>query len=315
MEDNMHRYNFEDPKPLNIPEKLARFAKREAKRIFKMIESWKIKFEYIKKTVNQPYIQELVHASDVKKFIGYSLSLMFLIGLFVEWNFSNEVYESQTSVAFLFFLGLVLSGLFCSASFGTAIREFKTYSTQKPQEKQYYEITYETENSKKWYWYIFHPINGLIVFILIEFIVYHLSNQRVMWQQSIGVNSNNDVWLPVIWFALEVLFGIGFHYTGERLYVTKKYSSYEKELGQEEDQIEQKIHKCVDSWSEYNSQMDIVECEALEQGLEVPEREEPNEYLKVLLDLENGNGFFTNNPSSFPNIFNDVNRYPRWIEK
>jgi len=45
----------------------------------------------------------------------------------------------------------------------------------------------------------------------------------------------------------------------------------------------------LDVWDEYNSEMDEIENNAIQQGLPIPERIQPNRYLQALIDRRNGN--------------------------
>jgi hypothetical protein len=282
----VYLYNFNDPPSQTKPNELAVFANREAKSICKLIESWKVRFLEIKNKVNHSDIEQLVQAKATKIFLGYFLSILFLVGLYVEWNFSYEVYDSQGGIAFLFFLGLVLSGLYCSAAFGTVMAEFRENKINKGKPKDYFEIVYNNKITKKLYSFL-KPSFGIIIFLLTEVVIYNLSQQRVLWLQDLGMDTN-DLWLPVIWFAIEVLFGIGFHYTLERLYVKTKYKSFIKELSDSETLIQQKIHSCLDIWQEYQTQFNTLEQQALKQRTELPGRIEANQFLKMILDLEYG---------------------------
>jgi len=301
----MNHYDFfsteeEEQRP---PQHLANFANREAKRIFRLIESWHTKLARIGRIVNRPGVQELVEATDVRKFVGYFLSVMFFIGLFVEWSFSNDVYQSSSEIAFLFFLGLVVAGLYASACFNTIMKEFRSRITTSVQFKEYYEVTYENQVTPNRHWYVLHPLNGVVVFLLVELIVYHLSSQRVAWQQDVSSDAGNDVWLPCIWFFLEIIFGMGCHYSAERLFVTGNFHRYEQQLSLGELEIEKRTHKCLDAWHEYNDRLDELTNGNGESRLPLPARILPNEYLQALLDRENGGNGQHGVPTALPLTF------------
>lgn len=288
----MYQYNFDDQhEKIRLPHRLAIYANREAKRIFKLIESWKVAFAEIKNKINQPKMHEIIYSNDHRVFIDTFLSLCFAFSIFVEFNFSYRIYESESESAILLFLGMLLAGLYCSASFASIVKEYITFYNPRLIDKELFEIKYVDEKNKRFTWSLFHPINGIIVFLLMEAIIYVFSQRRVELQQVIDSNSIDDSILALVFFGLSCLFGIGIHDLWQVLRIKKRYQSYQKKLSQDESHIEQMIDKCIDAWNQYCFQMDNFERRALEDGSEIPARIEPNRYLQILIDQENDNGW------------------------
>ena len=124
-----------DPQP-QPPVRLIKRANQEAKQSFRLYESWEVLKRKIARILGQPDYREISEASDRKVFLGWVGTVMFLLGLFVEWHFSKNIYLSQTEFGFFLFLGIVAAGIYCSACFSQLTHEYRLRRQPKPVKKQ-----------------------------------------------------------------------------------------------------------------------------------------------------------------------------------
>jgi len=217
------------------------------------------------------------------------LGVAFLLSLIVDWEYNRQAFQSLSTTAIATFFFIVLLGLIASACFNPLFYDFNSQISNKPEAKQYYVITYEDQEKSKRRWSLRSPWTGFFMLLISFSIVYTLSAQRVVWQKAINSSYPNDVFIPCFIFLFSVLTGCGAHFILERTWLILKHKYYEYKLSKLENEIEEQSDKSLDVWDEYNSEMDEIENNAIQQGLPIPERIQPNRYLQALIDRRNGN--------------------------
>jgi hypothetical protein len=272
----------EDPGQPQPDENLAMFANREAQRISQGEHDWAVNRKRKERIINNPHTQQLAEAPAAKRFLGWFLCAIFSGALLVQWYLSGEVYES-----FLFFIGLVLAGLYISLCWNNYFIDFKSRYSTSERAQEFYEIVYETDGSRDLpRWYFAHPLNGLVLFILIEILIYQLSAQRVALREQAGLESDKIVWFACVLYFFEIIGGMGVHYTFLRVFTSRDTKGHEAELIKESEELEERKHNCIDARRKYEAS--LAECKPYyaQHNLALP-LIEPNSHMrKLLIDAE-----------------------------
>ncbi len=272
------------------PAHLIKKANHDAKQSFRLYESWQVLQKKIARILSHPDYRDIDEGSDRLVFLGYVGTIMFLAGLFVEWHFSKGIYLSETSYGFLLFIGIVLTGIYCSACFAQLTREYRFKSRNQQVGKRLHPDLYPQQSDKKrpLRWRFLHPLNGLVVFLLVQGLVWYLSSKRVAYQQELDAQAINDAFFPCFLYTIEVIFGIPFYFTLERMFIKARIRQYEIQLTEGEEELKAVVESALDTWYRYDAAMYDYNWYARYNELPQAVRTPPNKYLHRLIEHENG---------------------------
>lgn len=281
--------NKSDRQP-QAPAHLIKQANHDAKQSFRLYESWQVLEKKIARILSHPDYRDIDEGSDRLVFLGYVGTVLFLAGLFVEWHFSKGIYLSETGYGFLLFIGIVLTGIYCSACFAQLTREYRFRSRNQQVSRRLHPDLYPEPEKKKRpvRWRFLHPLNGLVVFVLVQVLIWYLSAKRVAYQQELDAQSVNDVFFPCFLYTIEVIFGIPFYFTLERLFIKARIRQYEMQLTGGEEEVKKLVESALNTWYRYDAAMHDYNWYARHNELPEAVRTPPNKYLQQLIEHENG---------------------------
>ncbi len=278
--------NGRQPQP---PVHLIKQSNHDAKHSFRLYESWQVLQKKVARILSHPDYRDIDEGSERLVFLGYVGTVLFLAGLFAEWHFSKSIYLSETSYGFLLFVSIVLTGIYCSACFAQLTREYRFRSRNRQVGKRLHPDLYpESEKKRPFQWRFLHPLNGLVVFLLVQSLIWYLSSKRVSYQQELDPQAINDVFFPCFLYIIEVIFGLPFYFTLERLFIKARIRHYEIELTEGEEEIKVLVESALDAWYRYDAAMHDYNWYARHNDLPQAMRTPPNKYLQVLIARENG---------------------------
>ncbi len=287
-------YDFFDKDPidhrLRPPAHLIKKANQDAKVSFRSHQSWQVMRNKIERILNHNDYKEIDRGSERLAFLSKVGAVLFVTGLFVEWQFSKGIYLSETSFGFLLFTGIVLTGIYCSACFAQLTPEYRFKSSRHHAGKGelHPDLYPESDEKHSIQWRFLHPLNGLAVFLIVQALILYLSFKRVAYHQTMDVQAANDLLFPCLLFVIEIIFGIPFYFTLERLYIKSKKRKYQRQLTKGEIEITRLVESALDCWYRYEAAMQ-------DYNIYMRQNDQPeavpipaNKYLQRLIENENG---------------------------
>ncbi|MCA9735444.1 MAG: hypothetical protein H6696_15065 [Deferribacteres bacterium] len=219
------RFSFtnEQEKPL-LPDHLLHQANLLADQASDAKASREALEQELREKVNHPLHQKIradLHSRRLFVYCGFAI--IFLFNVVFEWMVSNEIYAVVLpQLSWLALAFCIAVGIYASACFGETTSYFSFLSFQRNgmntdgsqalsnTVNALYDRKKHHEKQTDWY---FHPIFGFMLTALLLTGIVYASQARVELLQAAGervegISQTLDLYLPVVLYGLEILFGM-----------------------------------------------------------------------------------------------------------